>query len=229
MTEEEFSIPEITKVLIQQSQGYNSLHKLGASSEEGPRDTVIFKIGKRSAKLVNGVSTLSEGKNSTAIAILGRQIVEDFITLLWVLLDESNAQKYLDAVEASLLKTVRLNLEEGSLSIKSTKSDEDKTTEFLNSDRFDNKTKLINVEARAREAKVYDLLYNVIYRNLSIETHGHSGMSENSDNNESDTYAYLSMIVSITRCVGFVSVNWLEHRQRTDNEILRELLGINEI
>ena len=63
---------------------------------------------------------------------------------------------------------------------------------------------------------------------MSLETHGHSGLSEYLDSDKSDTYAYLSAIASISRCISFVSMNWLENRQCTDNEILRELLGLNE-
>jgi hypothetical protein len=103
---------------------------------------------------------------------------------------------------------------------------EDATIEVLKSDQFKNLPKRQSIETRAREAGVEDL-YTVFYRFMSLDTHG-LGHHEKGDKAESLTLIQLEGIGALATAPGHAGARWLLHKQRTDNESLRSVLGLRQ-
>jgi hypothetical protein len=68
-------------------------------------------------------------------------------------------------------------------------------------------------------------LYNIFYRALSLEVHGHQ-MDSPEISNEELAVMHMQGIGALSRATGHSGVRWLIHRDRTDNETLRKILGL---
>ncbi len=190
------------------------------------RDVEVRKISGRCAELVRGASALGAQNNSVAVAVIGRTMVESLILILWVCVSEDNAIHQSQAGLAEFTKAARINMQNGNLKIRDRESGGDATAEFLQKDRFKKLPKQKKVIELATEAGVEDL-YQVFYRFMSLATHGHDMMGSDEDP-EAGLIVDLQAIGAMSRAVGHVGVKWLLGRVRTDNEALREVLGIGE-
>ena len=199
--------------------------KMPATGAEQKRDVAVRRILGRSAELMRGAASLGRDRNPVTLGIVARVVLEDLIQLLWVEISDSNAEAFEQAAKVELTRVARINLESRRAKIRNRHTGEDVTAEFLKSDRFKNLPKRKSVADRAEEAGVTDL-YNVFYRFLSMETHGH----DLSGSRDIDAAAVMHMqgIGALGKAVGHAGVRWLVHRERTDNETLRVLLGISE-
>lgn len=124
-----------------------------------------------------------------------------------------------------LARMARINFENGKARIVNRETGEDATAEFLAFDRFKNLKKRASVEERAKEAGVEDL-YNVFYRFMSLDVHGSQSTRGESSDSEGDSIVKMQAVGALAVTSGHVGVRWLVHKQRTDNETLREVLGI---
>lgn len=189
------------------------------------RDDEVRKILARSAELIRGASALGRDRNSVALGVLARTIVESLILLLWVEISEENALHQSNAALAELKRVARINLERGTLKVWNRKTGEDATADFLRSDRFKDLQKSRKIVDLAKEAGVGNL-YDVLYRFQSMSTHGHE--IGKGDNVEALVIMDLQAIGALSMAIGHVGLRWLIHRQRTDNETLRKLLGLGQ-
>jgi len=151
-------------------------------------------------------------------------MVESLILILWVCVSEDNAIQQSHAGLAEFTRVARINLEQGHLKIHNRENGEDATAEFLKTDRFKNLTKQKKVIDQATEAGVEDLC-QVFYRFMSLATDGHD-MIGNDEDPEAGLIVDLQAIGAMCKGVGNVGENWLLGRVRTDNEALRQVLGI---
>ena len=188
------------------------------------RDVEVKQIVGRCAELVRGASALAAQKNQVAVAVIGRTMVESLILILWVCVSEENAIQQSQAGLAEFTRVARINLEQGHLKIRNRENGEDATAEFLKTDKFKNLPKQKKVIDQATEAGVEDL-YQVFYRFMSLATHGHD-MIGNDEDPEAGLIVDLQAIGAMCKGVGNVGENWLLGRVRTDNEALRQVLGI---
>lgn len=188
------------------------------------RDVEVRKIASRCAELARGASALGAQNNQVAVAVIGRTMVESLILILWVCVSEENAIHQSQAGLAEFTKAARINMQKGNLKIRDRESGEDATAEFLKTDRFQKLPKQKRVSELAAEAGVEDL-YDVFYRFKSLATHGHD-MIGNDEDPEAGLIVDLQAIGAMCKGVGHVGVKWLLGRVRTDNEALRQVLGI---
>ena len=63
---------------------------------------------------------------------------------------------------------------------------------------------------------------------MSLDTHGKSETIVDPEESLEATVVHLQTIGAISQAFGHVAILWLMHRQKTDNEKIRELLGLNE-
>lgn len=195
------------------------------TGNEFARDVQVRKILARSAELVRGASVLGKERNFTALGVLARTIVESLILLLWVEISEENALHQSNAGLAELKRVARVNLESGTLKIWNRETGEDATTEFLRSNTFKGRPKSRKIADLAKEAGV-EHLYDAVYRFMSMSTHGHEiGTADQSS--EALVITDLQAIGALSTAIGHAGLRWLMHRQRTDNETLRKILGID--
>ncbi len=198
--------------------------EMDATAPEDSRDKSIRQTLMRASELVRGSSTLSLENNHISTSIVARALLENLILILWLMLRDSNPKEFEDAGINELARTARINLENGKMHIKNKLTGEDATKAFLNSEKFKNIPKRKSIANYAQEADVMDL-YNIFYRLLSLETHGHEVQKNNG--NKLQIIEDMQCIGALAKAVGHVGTKWLLHRQQTDNETLRKLLGFD--
>jgi hypothetical protein len=197
---------------------------LEGKGEPCARDAEVRNIARRCGELVRGASALGAQENGIALAVIGRTMVESLILILWVCVSEENAIHQSQAGLAEFTRVARINLEQGKLKIRSRETGADETAEFLKSERFKKLAAPKKVIDQAAEAGVEDL-YQVFYRFMSLATHGHDLVGDEEDPRAA-LIVDLQAIGAMCVAVGHVSVKWLLGRVRTDNEALRQVLGI---
>jgi len=188
------------------------------------RDAEVRKIVGRCAEIARGAAALGLQRNAVALAVLARTMVESLILLLWVEVSEENAIHQSQAGLVELTRVAKINIENGKLKVRNHNTGEDASAEFLKSDRFKKLATPKKVIDQATEAGVEDL-YQIFYRFMSMATHGHDiqGKEEDPDAN---LIVELQGIGALCMGVGHASLRWLLGRERTDNETLRQLLGL---
>lgn len=187
-------------------------------------DDPVREMLSRSANLLRGAASLGKDRNPTALAVVARAVLENLITILWVQVDDAHPSHLNEAAVAELARMVRVNLNAGNARILNRHTGEDATPEFLAGDRFKNLPRRMSVEERAKQAGIEDL-YNIFYRALSMEVHGQS-IGE-ADTERELAIMHMQGVGAIAFATGHAGVRWLVHRQRTDNETLRSLLGLD--
>jgi Family of unknown function (DUF5677) len=198
--------------------------EIEATAPEDSRDKSIRQILIRASELVRATSLLSLENNHVSASILARALLENLIITLWLTLNDSNPNELEETGLNELTRVARINLENGKLSVKNKLTGKDETKAFLNSEKFKNIPRRKSIATYAQEANVIDL-YDIFYRFLSLDTHGHD-IQKNSDNS-AQSIEDMQCVGALALAVGHSSTKWLLHRQRTDNESLRQLLGFN--
>lgn len=189
-------------------------------------DAAIRVMLSRSAELLRGVASLGNDANATALEVVARALLENLISILWVQVDAAHPNHLEQATVAELARMARVNLRAGKARIMNRETGEDATAQFLTSDRFKNLPRRMSIEDRAKQAGVEDL-YNVFYRSLSMGVHGHS-IGKGGSGIEL-AVMHMQGAGAIALATGHSGVRWLVHRERTDNETLRRLLGLNGV
>lgn len=186
-------------------------------------DAAIRGMLSRAAELLRGAASLGNEGNPTALEVIARALLENLISILWVQVNAAHPDYLKETAVSELARISRVNLKAGKARILNRETGEDATAEFLASERFKNLPRRMSVEERAKQAGVEDL-YNIFYRFLSMGVHGHS--LGGSDSSLELTFMYMQGIGAIALATGHAGVRWLVHRERTDNETLRNLLGL---
>lgn len=203
----------------------SSAASMKGDGEKNDRDQPVQQILGRCAELARGAASLGKESNAVALVILARAILENLILLLWVEISDANAREFSQAKVAELARVARINLESGKLKVMNRQTGEDATEQFLASGRFKKLPKRKSVVSQAEEAGVADL-YNVFYRFLSIDTHGHEISRADGKYASELAVIYAHTIGAFCKAAGHAGTRWLARRERTDNETLRTLLGL---
>jgi hypothetical protein len=196
-----------------------------AGSDLDPRDEPVRQMLARCSEIGRACATLGETKNPTTLALLARAELESLITLLWTVISTGNAKELKRAGIAELTRAARANLESGRLKVTNRTTGVNETSRLLQDDRFKKLPKRKSVETKAQEAGVLDL-YNVFYRFMSLETHGHQLGTETSADAWEMTAMHLQGLGALILAIGHVGTLWLLQRKRVENETLRQLLGL---
>lgn len=217
-------LEDLVKGVAKHAENLAVAAKADATGELYGRDDEVRKILGRCAELARGASALGKQRNSLALGVLSRTIVENLILLLWVEVSEDNARHQSKAALTELTRIARINLERGTLKVHNNKTGADATGDFLRSDRFKGLQKSKKIEDLAKEAGV-EHLYDVVYRFQSMSTHGHE-IGNDDHTAEAIVMIDLQAVGAMCMAIGHAGLRWLMHRERTDNETLRNLLGI---
>lgn len=120
-----------------------------------------------------------------------------------------------------------INLQDGIARVFNASTGTNVTEEILASGYFDNLPRRISVEACAKECNVIDL-YNIFYRFLSLDTHGHGEVLTEGYDETTLTIVHLQGIEGLLKGIERVGIVWLDGRRRPDNEELRCILGLRK-
>lgn len=227
MAQQSNDLELLSQYLLTQAELLSSAATIPVNGETSDRDGAVYQVLERCAELVRGAGSLGRDKNAVTLGIVARAILENLILLLWVEISDANAREFSEAGLAELARVVRINLESGKAKIRNRHTGQDATAEFLASERFNNLPKRKSVASRAEEAGVADL-YNIFYRSLSMETHGHEVDKANGEDANVLAIMHMQGVGALSKAIGHAGVRWLLHRERTDNETLRTLLGFLE-
>lgn len=186
-------------------------------------DVAIRGMLSRSAELVRGAALLGNDGCGAALEVVARVLLENLILILWVQVDAAHPNQLKQAVVSELSRTARVNLKAGNARIVNRDTGEDATAEFLASERLKNLPRRMSVEDRAKTAGV-EALHNIFYRTLSMGVHGNS---LGGDGDHDLAVMHMQGVGAIALATGHSGVRWLVHRERTDNETLRKLLGLD--
>ncbi|MGB1539258.1 MAG: hypothetical protein ACPHAN_16275 [Pseudomonadales bacterium] len=115
-------------------------------------------------------------------------------------------------------------MKDGLLSVKPKEDGADVTNEFLSARSKPKKG--VSVEQQARESGILHL-YQILYRFMSLETHGKCETVVDPAERSEVTLVHLQTIGAISQVFGHTAILWLLHRQKITNEKIRELLGLN--
>jgi hypothetical protein len=198
-----------------------SASELKSTKPEFQRDIFVRQILSRCAEYARAGATLGNDNNAASLSIIARATLENLILILWVVISEENAEELKNAAIAELTRTARINLQSGKAQIINRENGEDVTDKFL-ADSFKKLPKRNSVENRAKDADVLDL-YNMFYRLMSLDTHGHEiGRSDVLNL----SIMHMQGMSALTTAIDHAGTLWLLHRKRVDNKTLINLLGL---
>ena len=195
------------------------------SKEISQIDKPVRSVILRGSEIIRGGADLGNTRNPTALGIITRQLVELFISLQWIISSSERAEKYSTFSLNELDRVAKINMNDGLLSVKASEDGADVTKEFLA--KREKAKKGVSIEQQARESDLFHI-YQVLYRFMSLDTHGKSETIVDPKDSLEATSVHLQTIGAISQAFGHVAIRWLMHRQKTDNEKIRELLGLNE-
>lgn len=194
------------------------------SDSSSPVDEPVRKILLRGSEIIRGATDLGLAENPTALAILSRQLLELFISLHWAISDPERAARYGEFSTNELDRLAQMAMKDGLLSVKSKEDGADVTNDFLSTRGKPKKG--VSVEQQARESGILHL-YQILYRFMSLETHGKCETVVDLAERSEVTLVYLQTIGAISQVFGHTAILWLLHREKITNEKIRELLGLN--
>jgi hypothetical protein len=218
------NVDDLVTNLAKNAEVLRAAASMEISDESAGTDAPVREMLLRASELVRGATVLGQNHNHSTLSVLSRAILENLILLLWVQVDEGNAHKLEEEAKSEIARVAKINFEKGKARILNRETGEDATAEFLGTARFKGLKRPPSIEARAKEAGVEDL-YTVFYRFMSLEMHGFS-LSQKEQSAERASIVQLQGIGALALASGHAGVRWLINRQRTDNESLRQLLGI---
>ena len=217
---------ELVRSLAERTVQLRAAATVANAEPPDPRDDPVRQALRRAAELTRAASDLGATANATALSIVSRATLENLITLLWVVISETNARELEAATLGELARVARVNLEKGNARVVNKKTGENATKEVLSGEKFKNITRRRSVEEQAKAANVHHL-YDIFYRFLSLDTHGRSAPVEAASEVAAATVMHLQGVGALTMAIGHAGALWLIHRQRVDNETLRKLLGFD--
>ncbi|MBF0507293.1 MAG: hypothetical protein HQL09_10740, partial [Nitrospirae bacterium] len=140
--------------------------------------------------------------------ILERGLFETFVVTRWVILSDVNAQTFNDGAINELKRIGRKNLQAGHAKIINKKNQEDKTSEFLQSNVMNGIPKRLRIEEMAKEAKL-EKIYTMYYGFQSLLVHGTFSLGILSDNVERNLYIAARATVGFTHAINLTVQNWI--------------------
>lgn len=218
-------IETVATDIVEQAKRLAQVGKLEAAGAATVRDGEVRKIALRTSELIRGAASLGRERNAVALGVVFRTVIESLIVLLWVEVSDENAAHQAGAGLAEFARVAKINIQEKNLKVRKIDTGEESSDELLKSPVFQGLKKSKSIVEMAKEADV-SFLYNVLYRIMSMSTHGHN-VDEDIDDNEK-IWIELQAVAAISQAVGHVAVRWLVNRERTNNKTLAQLLGLDD-
>lgn len=192
----------------------------GKDAEQPQIDKVVRELLQAGSELMGTCAALAHGPHDQAVNVLLRTLIEMGIKVHWSTLSSNNAGLLQDATKEQLKTIFKVNAKTGIAKITDADGN-DHTAEFLASGGADKGPKLPSIETMAEQSGLRDI-YNVFYRFQSLHTHTNDVRSD-SPQTKLET---LRCVGVFSIFLGHISVRWLVHRNRPNNEEIRDLLGL---
>ena len=174
---------------------------------------------------------LAKGSLATALAelpdsltTLSRAILETLFWARYVTLSTENAQEFTDGTINEMKRIGRKNINAGYARILDIKTNDDKTSEVLNSPLMKDIPKRVSME-KAAELGGLERVYTNIYGILSMIAHGRAFNLRTKSDNKEELYASVSAALGALECIEVITSDWIIYRKQTSRETLFQLLG----
>ena len=166
-----------------------------------------------------------DAKLPDSLILISRALFETLFWTRFVSLSDENAVKYKQSAFDELRRIARRNLGEGFARVVDTTSEEDRTTEILDSELLKEIPRRLRIEEVARAGGLSRLYINV-YGFFSIYSHGVAfGLS---NDNELDVHILASASTSLgcLQCINLITSDWIKWRKMTHPVTISRLLGV---
>jgi len=197
-----------------ENRHYNSIQEL----------TVIYCF-RHAIDLAKGCLVTAGAELPDSLTILCRAMMDTLFWTKYISLSTEYAQKFADSTLDELKRIARKNIEAGYAHITDLNSDDDKTTEALNSPSMKDIPKRIGIEDVAKQGGL-ESLYTRFYGFQSIIVHGRGFSLPREASNNDEFYTSISFALGMLECIEVIASDWIISRQQTTEKTLFRLLGI---
>lgn len=159
-----------------------------------------------------------------SLTTLSRAILETLFWARYVTLSEETAKEFTDSTINELKRIARKNINAGYARINEKNTNDDRTSEFLNSPLIKDIHKRISIE-RAAELGGLERVYTNIYGFISMIAHGRAFNLLTELDSSSYIYTSVSVTLGALECIEVITSDWIIHRMQTPRETLTRLLG----
>jgi hypothetical protein len=189
------------------------------------REKALLYCYHRALDLAKGCLEISSDELPESLITLTRALIEALIWTRYITLSEENANNFINSPLHEMKRVARKNLVAGYAHIYDRKSNEDRTTEIMDSELMRIIPPRITIEKAAKAAGL-ERLYTNIYGFMSMSAHGITYGIEIGKDIKTDLYASICTAIGALECIEVISNEWITNRKHVRNEILSHLLGI---
>lgn len=205
-------LSDLTRSLREKAKTLHAAAALDYAKANDPRDEPVRASLRRCGELARASADLGNANNPTALALIARAVLENLISLLWIVISADNAKEHEQAAIAELARAARVNFTKGNARVMNRATGKDHTEEFLKREQFKSLPRRRSVEEQATAAGTLHL-YDIFYRFLSVKTHGHGSVGKTEEGPLKATLVSLQGIGALCLASGHAGVLWLLHRQ----------------
>ncbi len=195
---------------------------------EGVQENAVTYCLRHAIDLSKGCLLSVDANLPDSSATLGRAILETLFWARYVTLSKENAQEFADSMVNELKRLARKNLKAGLASITDAATDQDRSEEILNSSLLKDVPRGSSIESVAKAGGLGHI-YTMIYGFESMIAHGKALGLENTLHSEDRFFSVLSAAFGYFQCVELITLDWMEHRKVTSQELLQRVLGLRGV
>ena len=190
--------------------------------KDEPRDRLAHDSAQYALDIGLSCSTLLADKHLVAFHILLRSITESMLKLAWGLQSEQNAISLETSAHNEFRKNLTSLIKDGALSIQNPTDGSSLDQTLLDLAQVDPKHRPTNVREIAK-ALGLELFYQLLYKNLSMQTHGsYSVVSSSQPRTLLEDRA--KALLGGLETVKIISAKWLALRELVDPASLQAVL-----
>jgi hypothetical protein len=190
--------------------------------EDEPRDRLAHDSAKYALDLGRSISVLLGEEHTVAFQVLLRSISESMIRLGWGLQSDENATSLEVSAHNDFRKNVNSMIKNGSLSFTNPNDGSSLDETILALSVVDKEHKPTNVREMAKALGI-EHFYQILYKNLSMQTHGNANIVTPSPPKSTSTERAYALLGGL-QTVKILSAKWLTLREIVGPSNLQSML-----
>jgi len=190
----------------------------------GIREIAIIYCLRHAIDLAKGCLTTALAELPDSLTTLSRALLETLFWARYVTLSNENAQEFTDSTINEMKRIARKNLNAGYANVYDIKTNDNKTSELLDSPFMKDIPPRISIESAAKIGGL-EHIYTNIYGFISMIAHGRAFNLRTTSESKDEIYASISAALGALQCVEVMTSDWIIDRKQTPKEILFQMLG----
>jgi hypothetical protein len=220
---------ELPEVILAHKVLINRIEKLlpdfAKRHFNGPREKAVIYCLSHAIDLGKGCLLTVNEELPDSLTTLLRAILDTLFWARYVTLSNENAQEFADSTLNELKRISRKNIHAGYLKVYDTRTNADKTTDFINRKTLNDINRRVSIETIAKLGGL-EPVYTVLYGHISMVAHGRAYDLRDNTKIKDDLYVNLCATVGILQCIEAITSDWITFRKQTSLEMISEILGI---